>query len=194
MNPWFGNAIVLLGIIGTLIVRAPYGKGSRETKVVEDKKSPLEIVLLSLMSISMMILPILSMITPVFAFANYTISLSSFLAGSIVMVVYLWLFYRSHADLGKNWSVSLEIREKHRVITSGVYRNVRHPMYTAFFLYGIAQTLLLPNWIAGPSCLAAFAIMFMLRVNVEERMMLETFGTEYQDYMNRTKRLIPRLY
>src|SRR2546430_6060986 len=52
---------------------------------------------------------------------------------------------------------------------TGVYRHVRHPMYAAFFLWAIAQALLLPNWIAGPAGLVGFGTLFGLRVRREER-------------------------
>jgi protein-S-isoprenylcysteine O-methyltransferase Ste14 len=53
------------------------------------------------------------------------------------LVIGLSLFYRSHADLGTNWSNTLEVREKHRPITQGVFRRIRHPMYLAVALYSI---------------------------------------------------------
>jgi protein-S-isoprenylcysteine O-methyltransferase Ste14 len=83
------------------------------------------------------------------------------------------------------------VREQHALITTGVYRLVRHPMYTSFFLLGLAQLLLLPNWLAGASGLAGALILFAFRVAREERMMLETFGDEYRYYIGRTKRIIP---
>ena len=109
-------------------------------------------------------------------------------------MVGLWLLYRSHADLGTYWSVTLEVRENHQLITSGVYRSIRHPMYTSLFLYSIGQVLALPNWVAGPSYLVPFAILFALRVTAEEKMMLETFGSQYAEYMARTKRLLPGIW
>jgi protein-S-isoprenylcysteine O-methyltransferase Ste14 len=109
-------------------------------------------------------------------------------------VIGLWLFYRSHADLGTNWSITLEVRERHRLITQGVYRGVRHPMYSALALYAIGQALVIPNWIAGLSNLIAFAVLFALRIGAEERMMAEQFGAEYAAYAARTKRLIPRVW
>jgi protein-S-isoprenylcysteine O-methyltransferase Ste14 len=42
------------------------------------------------------------------------------------MTLAVWLFWRSHADLGRNWSPSLELREGHELVTEGVYRYVRH--------------------------------------------------------------------
>ena len=77
------------------------------------------------------------------------------------------------------WSVTLELRENHRLITQGVYRHVRHPMYAALFLYSIGQALVVPNWVVGPSYLVAFGILFALRFGADETMMLETFGEEY---------------
>jgi protein-S-isoprenylcysteine O-methyltransferase Ste14 len=61
-------------------------------------------------------------------------------------------------------------------------------------LYSVGQTLVLPNWVAGPSYLVAFAILFVFRVHAEERMMLEQFSDEYAAYMARTQRLVPRVW
>jgi protein-S-isoprenylcysteine O-methyltransferase Ste14 len=111
--------------------------------------------------------------------------------GIVTLCGALLLFYRSHADLGKNWSISLQIRDEHRLVTSGIYRFIRHPMYTSFFLLAIAQVLLLPNWFAGLAGLVGVTILYAFRVRQEERMMLERFGTDYQAYMARTARVIP---
>jgi protein-S-isoprenylcysteine O-methyltransferase Ste14 len=48
--------------------------------------------------------------------------------GAMLMTLAIWLFWRSHADLGRNWSPSLQLREGHELVTEGVYRYVRHPM------------------------------------------------------------------
>ena len=109
-------------------------------------------------------------------------------------VIGLWLFYRSHADLGTNWSITLEVRVQHRLITQGVYTRIRHPMYLALALYSIGQALVIPNWVAGPSNLIAFAILCVLRIRAEERMMVDEFGAEYAAYSARTKRLVPGVW
>ena len=56
------------------------------------------------------------------------------------------------------------------------------------------QVLVLPNWIAGPSYLVTFGILFAFRIRDEERMMLEEFGDEYATYMAKTKRLVPGIW
>lgn len=62
----------------------------------------------------------------------------------------VYLFWRSHADLGGMWSAHLEVRKEHRLITHGIYSRIRHPMYSAIFLITLAQAMVLTNWIAGP--------------------------------------------
>jgi len=111
----------------------------------------------------------------------------------VLMVAALWLFYRSHADLGLNWSVSLELRKGHELVKRGVYRSIRHPMYASIWLWCLAQGLLLENWLAGWYALMAFALMYFVRTPREERMMREAFGQEYADYMGQTGRLFPRI-
>ncbi len=53
-------------------------------------------------------------------------------------------------------------------------------MYMALLLYSSGQALALPNWMAGPSYEVALALLFVLRVSPEERMMLEEFGKDYE--------------
>ena len=66
-------------------------------------------------------------------------------------------------------------------------------MYAANFLFGIAQALLLPNWVAGLSALVSFAPMYIVRTPREERLMVEAFGEEYEAYMRETWRVFPKL-
>ena len=75
--------------------------------------------------------------------------------------------------LGRYWSITLQIREQHKLIGSGPYALVRHPMYTSFLLMALGQAFLLQNWVAGLAGLLGFSVLFALRVDKEERMMLE---------------------
>jgi protein-S-isoprenylcysteine O-methyltransferase Ste14 len=67
-------------------------------------------------------------------------------------------------------------------------------MYTSFLLMALGQAFLLSNWFVGLAGLIGFAFLFFLRVDKEERMMIDIFGPTYRDYMGRTKRIIPYLY
>ena len=142
-----------------------------------DKGDAIDRLLIALVGIAQIVLPLLFVWTPALDFANRAQPLACTAAGVVAMASGLWLFWRSHVDLGDNWSVTLEIDAKHPLVTRGVYRFVRHPMYTSFFVSGLGQALLLANGIAGPAALVAVAVLVVLRSPNEEAMMVEAFGT-----------------
>ncbi len=193
MSPWIGNIIFLVFLIASIAIRVPHDKVRQETKVTESRKTLTEKILLLLMVIGMAMLPVLSF-TPVLSFADFIPGPAAIAAGSAAALASLWLFYRSHKDLGRNWSPTLEIREGHALVSDGVYRYVRHPMYTSIFLMALAQLLLLANWVAAPALLVAFTFMFSSRLGTEEKMMLDRFGADYEAYRLRTKRLLPGIW
>jgi protein-S-isoprenylcysteine O-methyltransferase Ste14 len=127
-------------------------------------------------------------------FAGYKFRASQAWLGLCFVVASLVMFRLTHRALGRNWSVSLDVRVDHQLITDGIYQHVRHPMYSAFWLWSLAQALLLPNWVAGFSGLVGFGVLFFGRVSREERMMLDTFGDQYRAYMARTYRILPKIY
>jgi protein-S-isoprenylcysteine O-methyltransferase Ste14 len=142
--------------------------------------------------VGMTIVPLVYLATNWIAVADYDPPPWLGWLGIPVAVLAVIGFYRAHADLGNNWSATLEIREQHAIVTTGVYRRVRHPMYAAIWLWALSQALLLPNWIAGLSGLASFAPLYFLRVPREEAMMVEHFGDDYRRYARRTGRVLPR--
>jgi protein-S-isoprenylcysteine O-methyltransferase Ste14 len=194
MYIWIAKATLILGIVAVVAIRAPFGRRSSQIKVIESKRGKLEIVLLSGMWLGSVIVPILWVATPLFSFADYPLNAAQYAAGVVLFSLGLWLFYRSHTDLSTNWSVSLDIRENHELITSGVYRHLRHPMYSAILLQAVGQLLLAPNWIVGSVYLCAFVLMFSLRVGPEEQMLLQQFGGRYETYMRNSHRLIPFIW
>jgi protein-S-isoprenylcysteine O-methyltransferase Ste14 len=193
MNPWIAKAVILTASVVMVAIRAPHGQRSRSVRVVAHRKGGRETALLTLAWVGFFI-PLIWIASPLFSFAEYPLGAGPLVAGIACFVAGLWLFYRSHADLGTNWSITLEVREQHQLITHGVYRRIRHPMYTALLLYSIGQALVIPNWLAGPSNLVAFGILFACRVGAEEAMMRAQFGDEYQAYMSRTQRLAPWIW
>ena len=193
MDAWIAKAVVLAATVVMMAIRAPHGRRSRSIKVAKSHKTPLETGLLVLAWVGFFI-SLIWVASPAFWFAEYPLRSGALIAGVICVVIGLWLFYRSHADLGTNWSITLEVREGHRLVTQGVYRWVRHPMYSALALYSVGQALVIPNWVAGLSNLVAFFVLFGLRVGAEERMMARQFGNEYAAYTARTKRLIPHVW
>jgi len=194
LNPWFGKAAILGILAAIIVIRAPFGRQSRKIPIAASHRSPRETVVLALAWLGSMILPLLWIFSPLFAIADYPLNSVVFAAGVLVAASGLWLFRQSHIELGKNWSISLDLREGHQLVTSGLYRHLRHPMYTSIFLCALGQALVVPNWIVGPANLVAFFVLFAVRVQPEERMMAEKFGDQYRSYLAKTKRLIPGIW
>ena len=193
LNAGFAKAVVLIGMIATLAIRAPHGLRSRSVKVVNSRKGPVEAVLLTFVSIGFLV-PLIWIASPWLRFADYPLRVVPFVGGSVCLAIGLWYFWRSHADLGTNWSVTLEVRESHQLVTTGIYERVRHPMYAALLLYAAGQSLLLPNWIAGPFFLVSIVLLVALRLGPEEQIMVDRFGDRYENYSARTKRLVPGIW
>ena len=163
-------------------------------KKAVNKSSTGDMALVGLVVAGQLIVPLLAIATPLLDWADYQSPTTALAwAGALLMAAGVWLFWRSHADLGENWSVTLELQEGHELVSSGVYKLIRHPMYAAFFVMAAGQTLLLRNWIAGPSALLAVALLYVVRKPHEEAMLLEQFGEEYRRYMASTGGVIPRI-
>ena len=148
---------------------------------------------MALAFLGMQVLPLIYVFTSWLGFANYRLPIWAGIVGAVLFAFAVWLLWRSHVDLGRNWSPGLELRENHALVTDGVYRHIGHPMYASHLLWAVAQGLLLQNWIAGWIFLVVGTALYVLRVRREEQMMLGQFGEAYREYMRRTGRLVPRV-
>lgn len=191
------KTVYFLGLLTITLGRLPYEWRRRRTRMVVDRVTASERFLIGLVAVGSGLLPAVYAFSPWLNRANYPLSPRARGRaggiGTLLLAFAVLLFFRSHADLGRNWSPSLQIREGHTLVTGGVYRSIRHPMYAAMWLWSVAQTLLLQNWIAGWAGLVLFVPVYVLRVPREEQMLLEQFGEEYQEYIKRTGRVVPRL-
>ena len=188
------KAVFLIGFVAGSVIRKWYGRKHSQDTVTDQRSEGLAVYMLMFLWGVAQVIALTYVFSPWLDFANYHLPIWAGWVGVPVFAAALWLLWRSHADLGRNWSPFLQVVEAHSLVAEGAYRHVRHPMYAAHGLWGIAQALLLQNWIAGLGGLAAFIPVYVLRVPREEQMMLEHFGDEYRSYMNRTGRVIPRLW
>jgi protein-S-isoprenylcysteine O-methyltransferase Ste14 len=193
MSLWVGYALFVVGNILGVAIRWPHEGRSKTMRVTDDRRGGRELALMIAVTIGLMLLPILAM-TPLLSFADHSFSAEQAALGTISMCLYLCLLYRSHEDLGTNWSMTLQVRDNHQLVTTGIYRHIRHPMYAGIYFLVLAQVFLVPNWIGGLSGLVAFSLMFFLRLRPEEQMMVDRFGDAYRDYAARSARLIPGIW
>jgi len=189
-----GKIVWVVGLVAWYLIRYPFQRKAKRVAVVGDSRSTSERVGLIVATLGIAVFPGLYVATGFPGSADYPAQAWAVVLGTIAFAAALWLFRRSHKDLGRNWSITLEIRDQHRLVCNGIYRLIRHPMYASFWLMAIGQALLLTNWVAGLAGPIAIGVLFFLRVGEEERMMLRNFGEEYRAYMTRTKRIIPYVY
>jgi protein-S-isoprenylcysteine O-methyltransferase Ste14 len=187
--------------VGSIVRAIGVAKGKKwwrkKDEVVENRGTGAEKLFLFFTFLGMQVIPFIYILSSWLDFADYglPLGLSPILggAGCVVFAAAIWVLWRSHVDLGRNFAPDLKLREEHKLVTHGIFRTIRHPMYAAHWLWALAQALLLQNWIAGLSMLAAFWLLYSNRVTREEFMMCDRFGDEYRDYLGRTGRVIPRL-
>jgi protein-S-isoprenylcysteine O-methyltransferase Ste14 len=192
MTPPLAKFLFVLMAAGWFVLRIPHVRRSRKTPVARDVMDWREKFRLSVSLTGLGLIPLTYVATNMPGFAARSFSAPVAVLGAGIAVAALVLFHLTHKALGRNWSVSLQMRESHKLITHGIYARIRHPMYSAFWLWAIAQALLLPNWIAGFSGIVGFGALYLMRVGPEEEMMRESFGPEYDAYMGRTGRLWPK--
>jgi protein-S-isoprenylcysteine O-methyltransferase Ste14 len=191
-----GSLIYLLGLVFAEALRLPNrvrrGRTQRRWQAAGDAGETLEWLVLPAIAAGIWIFPLLFIVIGWPATLDYRLPAWSLLPATLMLTLSLSIRWRAHRALGKRWSHTLETAPEHALVTSGIYGLVRHPIYVSLILWAIAQPVLLPNWLAGWSGFIAVAMLWLVRVPREERMMLDRFGPEYRDYMARTGRLLPR--
>jgi protein-S-isoprenylcysteine O-methyltransferase Ste14 len=194
MTPSLAKSIFLAAMILWAILRYPYQQRASRTPVRESARDLTERLLVTAATLGLGFFPIVYVTTgfPKFAEHEFVKELADL--GTLLFAVALWLFFLAHYRLGRNFSVSLDIRKDHTLVSSGIYAVVRHPMYLAFWLWAIAQLLLLPNWFAGLAGIVGFGVLYVGRIEREEALMLQTFGDDYRTYKRSTARLVPWIY
>ena len=94
--------------------------------------------------------------------------------------------------LGTNLTDTVVTRKKHTLVTGGPYRWVRHPFYVAAALAILANALTTANWFIFITGGVAF-LLLVVRTDKEEAKLIDRFGDDYRQYMQRTGRFIPKL-
>jgi protein-S-isoprenylcysteine O-methyltransferase Ste14 len=189
-----GKAAWVILVVTWYLLRRPFERRAKRARLARDERKTPEIVRLAISFTGLGILPFAYAVSGWPRTASYPPHPAIFVLGLVAAGGAILLFRLTHKALGRMWSVSLQLKEEHRLVTDGIYARLRHPMYSAFWLMAVAQALLLPNWVAGPAGLVGFGTLFFSRIGAEERMMEDAFGEEYRAYRARTWRVVPFIF
>jgi protein-S-isoprenylcysteine O-methyltransferase Ste14 len=173
--------------------RAVRADPSGETELRNVRESKLRLALMGVSGLGANLLTLLWIVNP--AWLSWSrLPLPDWLrwVGVVIGAIAVWLGYLAHRTLGTNYTATLKRMQGQRFVVQSVYRWVRHPMYTSFFSVLAADFLLTANWLIGLLGMI-YSLVIVERVVCEERILIESFGDEYRQYMRRTGRFFPRL-
>jgi len=114
--------------------------------------------------------------------------------GLLLILLGMGLRFFSIYALGGFFTVEVAIQTHHTIKTDGIYRRIRHPSYAGSLLSFTGFGISLNNWVSVLVIVCLVFLAMRYRMAIEERVLLEQFGREYADYMERTARLIPGIY
>jgi protein-S-isoprenylcysteine O-methyltransferase Ste14 len=113
--------------------------------------------------------------------------------GFVLIVAGLGLRFQATRTLGRYFAPTVRILPEHRLITYGVYKHIRHPIYLGSMLAFFSIPLIFHSLYGF--LVTALAIPFILhKIRIEEQMFIEKFGDEYREYIKKSKKLIPYVY
>jgi protein-S-isoprenylcysteine O-methyltransferase Ste14 len=184
---FFANAfavlIIILALVDYILPRILARQRTSPPTLVRDRWSFQFVYITSVISLAVGIL---------FRIQNWGVFLGKLQYAGLVVIV-LGLILRNWAilKLGQFFSRTVTIEKRHRLVTDGPYRWLRHPAYTGMILMYGGINLALGTWLGALVGSGLVLIAALCRIDVEEKTLTEAFGEEYREYMRRTWRLLP---
>jgi protein-S-isoprenylcysteine O-methyltransferase Ste14 len=115
------------------------------------------------------------------------------MAGVALFIAGLGLYEVARRALGKFFSEAVKILPEHKLITSGPYSLIRHPIYLGEILFAFSIPMI-ANSLYGFVIMLVTIPILLYRIRVEEKILVSRFGQEYLEYTHKTKKLIPYIY
>lgn len=114
--------------------------------------------------------------------------------GLCIFTIGLGIRWISILRLQKEFTVDVAITENHQLKTNGMYRYIRHPSYLGLLLVLFGLSIATNSWlsVAFMTIPVLFAVIY--RIKIEEKILTQEFGIAYQEYCQKTERLIPKVY
>jgi protein-S-isoprenylcysteine O-methyltransferase Ste14 len=125
-------------------------------------------------------------------FVDFTTRLFAIIYGGVLGVVVVILHFWSKKAIGIYWSNQIEIIEKHKIITTGPYAIVRHPMYSSLILWLMGLSVMFLNYASFVITICVFVPMMIIRARAEDKLLKELDNATFGVYSREVKQLIPK--
>jgi len=115
--------------------------------------------------------------------------------GFLVVALGFAVSMSARVTIGANWAHGAEyqIKKDHELVTAGIYRYIRHPIYAGLFASLIGAEIVAGSIVAGVF-LVGLSFIALVQAKKEEAILIQKFGAQYREYMARTKRFIPYVW
>lgn len=185
----WNESIYIIGLVIMCLIRLSFQHFDDQKQVKKNYISSKESIMMTLLLMFGFVLPFtVYYILPEW---HYSVPLWLQVIGTLMLLMSMVLFWRSHVDLDRQFSPTLQIKRDHQLIKSGIYKYIRHPMYAGAILLVIIQSILLPNVLSTLSLIVGIIVLYVLRIPAEEQMLIKEFGDEYRKYSQETCGLLP---
>ena len=120
-----GWAVYMFGIY------TPNMRRYRKQQVNVTHSRPLDVALDMVAFLGWQVVPLVFAFSPRLTFGNFDLPAWCGWVGTLLFTFSIWLFCQAYADLGRSWSPKIDITERQKLVTDGVYPHIRHPVYAA---------------------------------------------------------------
>jgi protein-S-isoprenylcysteine O-methyltransferase Ste14 len=117
-----------------------------------------------------------------------------FWIGILIIVLGFALRVWAVTTLGVSFRTTVEINVNQKVIKNGPYKLIRHPSYTGLLLFCLGYGIAVQNWLSLFVAVVLPLSALIYRMQVEEKALVSSLGSEYETYLRSTKKLIPWIW
>jgi protein-S-isoprenylcysteine O-methyltransferase Ste14 len=181
------NIVIMIANAAIWLTQPPVSSAETMQNKNRDKFSVLLILFFSIGSI------IVSVVD--WAYLHQTFKSNYLLISGLILIIFgILLRFWSIRILGKFFTATIQIKEDHALIIKGPYSIVRHPSYLGAWLTITGATIYFGSIIGLIVAIVGMGISYYIRINLEEKALIEVFGEHYKNYQQKVKRIIPFIW
>lgn len=181
------NSVILL-YVSLIIAGRLLSVGVRKTVVTREIAGDYT-------AMAVLIVPIISVVVPIAEYLcfSYKMVVLMLITGMIIIIAGFAVAYSANGEIGENWSAAIDKGENQKLVTSGIYGHIRHPLYLSGMLLMTGTAVYFQSRFGGILILPCFLIINW-RIGLEESKLISRFENDYREYMKKTWKILPYLH